>query len=286
MKTGTVLSIGHGKEYQIIGALQGQSVYRAVDLRTGAGKCIKRYPFDTTYADSMLPKFSREVEMMDRLASCPNACIPEAIYRQSVEGYTVFPLLTGMNLEQMLKRDGAVQAKQIVPILKQLEAALTYMHALGISHRDIKPENVFLSNRPRSRSKNLGNKNCTLLDFNIAEHPELPRLALPGYFVGTPAYAAPETVSGIHSLKPRVDVYSLSASVFEAVTGSLPHPQTHFRDLQAAITSGSAPIARNVNPNVSQAVSDVLEKGLHKTPTNRYQSVAEFVEEFSVTATQ
>ncbi len=75
-------------------------------------------------------------------------------------------------------------------------------------------------------------------------------------------YTAPEFVRGVVDV--RTDIYSLIATAYHAVTGSVP-----------AGISGSIPQAQRINPNVSSAFDAILSKGLRTVPNQRYQRPSE-----------
>ena len=95
-------------------------------------------------------------------------------------------------------------------------SALEALHERGIVHRDLKPSNVFLTK--------FGVK---LLDFGLARPEVSDQLAtardltLPGKVVGTPAYMAPEQLSG-HPVDARADVFAAGAVLYEMLTGKSP----------------------------------------------------------------
>lgn len=75
-------------------------------------------------------------------------------------------------------------------------------------------------------------------------------------------YTAPEFVRGL--IDVRTDIYSLIATAYHAITGSVP-----------SSLSGNVPQAQRVNPNVSSAFDAILSKGLRSVPNQRYQRPSE-----------
>ena len=107
-------------------------------------------------------------------------------------------------------------------MLEQIAQGLDAAHAVGVLHRDLKSHNVFLR---RSES---GATQAVLTDFGLARsnrgrrcHPH--RL---GAMMGTPAYMAPEQVSGA-AVGPAADLYAFGVVAFEMVTGRLPFQASH-----------------------------------------------------------
>lgn len=159
-----------------------------------------------------------------------------------------------------------------VPILVQVCDALAAAHRHDIVHRDLKPENIFLIRRG-------GNEHFVkLLDFGVARlGPAAARAGAPtstGLILGTPEYMAPE-----QSLSARVDgrsdLYSLGVIAFQLATGRLPfHGGPN--ELLAAHRDKAPPHPRELNPELSEALGEIILCALAKRPEDRYQTAESF----------
>jgi serine/threonine-protein kinase len=97
-------------------------------------------------------------------------------------------------------------------LMRQLLDALAYLHASGVVHRDLKPSNVLVTR----------DGTLKLLDFGIALEVDSRMSALDeGALLGTPAYMAPEQVTGAQAT-PASDVYALGGLLYYLVSGRFP----------------------------------------------------------------
>ncbi len=100
----------------------------------------------------------------------------------------------------------------VLEILSRVADALQFAHERGVVHRDVKPENVMVGRYGE----------VYLLDWGIALDVRHPSDV--GTLVGTPAYLAPEMLSGdIGAIDPRTDVFLLGATLHAALTGKPLH---------------------------------------------------------------
>lgn len=99
--------------------------------------------------------------------------------------------------------------------LKQVIAALIYMHSLGVIHRDLKPENIIVVNGV-----------AKLGDFGWATYtPKEKRIT----FCGTLDYVSPEIVTGEY-YDEMVDVWSVGVLCYELCTGQAPFESRRSRE--------------------------------------------------------
>ena len=126
--------------------------------------------------------------------------------------FLVTDLVQGVTLNRWL-RDGR-SATDVLNVMTQVGAALTYAHERGIIHRDLKPDNVMIvsgSQGPRA----------IVLDFGIAKlvGQQLPDLTKTGEVLGTPGYMSPEQLRGQVDIGQATDQYALGVMLFEALEG-------------------------------------------------------------------
>jgi serine/threonine protein kinase len=93
-----------------------------------------------------------------------------------------------------------ITARQGALLVRKLALALQEAHKAGVIHRDLKPGNNMIDRRGEPM----------IMDFGLARRMESKeiRLTQEGSTLGTPAYVAPEQVSGkVELMGPACDVY-------------------------------------------------------------------------------
>ncbi len=193
-----------GGRYRIVERLghggMGQ-VYRADDLKLGQQVALKFLPDDVDKDPARLTQLHTEVRMA-RQVSHPNVCRVYDI--DEVEGHTFISMeyVDGEDLASLLRRIGRFPQDRAVAISRQMCAGLAAAHECGIVHRDLKPANVMLDATGKIR----------LADFGLAG------LTGESLRAGTPAYMAPEQLSG-REVTARSDIYALGLVLYEIFTG-------------------------------------------------------------------
>lgn len=158
-------------------------------------------------------------------------------------------------------------------LLEAVAAGLDYAHARGAVHRDLKPGNILFSEEGEPVIGDFGVAKVV----NASSPLSTPTLAEPGSILGTPAYMSPEQAGG-GEIDHRSDLYSLGIVLYEIVTGRLPFTGESPREILLQHLQHAPPAPRAFNPNLPEAVEEVLLRALAKEPAERYGSAAEMVQ--------
>jgi hypothetical protein len=181
--------------------------------------------------------------------------------------YTM-PYVDGGTLRQRLERETQLPLGQVVRIMQQVATGLSYAHRHGFVHRDVKPENIMFEDG-----------HALVADFGVARaltEAADERLTESGVAIGTPPYMSPEQAAGSERIDARSDVYSLGCVVYEMLCGDPPFTGPTPQAVMARQISERPPSLSIVRPEIPQALEEVVEHALAKTPADRYQTPDEF----------
>jgi tRNA A-37 threonylcarbamoyl transferase component Bud32 len=262
-------------------------VYLAVHVSIQRPLALKLLHPEVGEIDEVIKRFEREAFAIGRMDH-PN-CVKVSDFGKLSDGtfYMVLELLDGVLLFDLLERETRVDWKRALHIGRHVLSALEYAHDIGIIHRDIKPENVILVHQDGDPDF------AKILDFGIAKllHDEAApesdtllltndtKLTQQGVTIGTPTYIAPEQAYGL-AIDGRADLYSLSAMLYEMITGVPPFDADEVGALLRMHISSKVPRFADVAPDldVPESVERLILHGLKKKTDDRVGSAKEYIE--------
>jgi eukaryotic-like serine/threonine-protein kinase len=182
--------------------------------------------------------------------------------------YMVMDLLPGGTLESRI-REGGLDRKWSADVIVKVAGALEYAHSRGVIHRDIKPSNVLLDAEGQP----------VLADFGIARLVQgegEPNLTSAGMVMGTPAYMAPEQLTGGQP-DARSDIYSLGVVLYQLLAGRAPFTGDTMAIVSAHLTK-QPPALRELMSDLPPALDAVVLQALAKQPEHRFKSAGVFAQ--------
>ncbi|NYF09886.1 serine/threonine protein kinase [Leifsonia sp. AK011] len=244
-----------------VGELLGRggmsSVYRADDTLLGRTVAIKFFA-DGADSHAEAARKRSEVRVLASLNHPALVTVFDANLEAEPSGYLVMEFVDGSTLHERLAA-GPLPAVDAMGMLKELSEGLDVVHSGGIVHRDIKPSNVLLTSARGGRVR------AKLADFGIAHLADATRLTMPGSFMGTAAYLAPEQLNG-DDPAPSADVYSLGLVILEALTGKRAFPGTAAQSASSRIV-GDPPIPESIPVAVRELLSSMTARSPQARPT-------------------
>ena len=239
------------------------SIYKAKDLENKRTVAVK-IPYLQLESDpNSFARFQREAEIGE-LLSHPNILKFIQVPNKS-RPYIVTEYLEGKPLSTVLNEVRPLPITDAIQVASYILGALAHMHENKVVHRDLKPQNIMICDDGTLR----------IIDFGIAKSTEMRRLTFAGFTpaMGTPDYMAPEQVKGKRG-DERTDIYSLGAVLYEMTTGSVPFDGPNpFIVMNSRIT-GDPVAPRKLNPEISEALEEIILHAMEREPHRRYSSAA------------
>ena len=160
-------------------------------------------------------KFLKEARTIARLDH-PGIVRIHDVFEENGTAYYVMDFIEGENLNDLVKREGALSEEKALGYIRQIGDALSFVHNHKIMHLDVKPANVLVR---RSDDR------AILIDFGTAKQYDSSGTQTSTTPIGLSVGYAPIEMTkpgGVQSFSPETDVYSLGATLFYLVTGQNP----------------------------------------------------------------
>jgi tetratricopeptide (TPR) repeat protein/tRNA A-37 threonylcarbamoyl transferase component Bud32 len=265
--------LGHFRVVRHVGRGGMGDVYEAEDLELGRRVALKVLPHAIRQDPAQRARLLREA----RAASCfahPHIVTIHEIGHEGDVDFLVMEYVEGENLAARLGQ-GPLAVDEALVIGEQLAEALAAAHAHDLIHRDIKPANIVLGSNGRAKLLDFGLAKPMAGDAALSESGARD-VTLTGHVVGTPTYMSPEQVRG-EPLSAPTDIFSLTAVLYEAVTGVKAFPgASMLAVLHAVLTETPAPPSE-VRPDVPVAFDAIVTRGLARDPAARYASAMDLL---------
>ena len=258
-------------------------VYEGHHVEIGRRVAIKILHSTYRHTPDVVERFRREARAASKIGHPNIVDVTDSGTTPDGAFFFVMEYLDGVDLEQLIARDGQLSIDRALLIAAQVCRALTAAHAAGIIHRDLKPANVMLVRH------NDEDDFVKVLDFGISKQRDLdtgPRgkdvgLTRPDAAVGTPIYMAPEQVGGL-PVDARTDVYAVGELLFEMLTGA---PACSGSDVLAVFNkkANEDPVpVRGLRPDAPVAIEGLLTRAMSRRPADRHETMAELKDEILV----
>lgn len=275
LPTDSFLQQGKYQVEKVIGEGGFGITYRGVDLVNSRKVAIKEnwpekairqgttvvWPHTIPPKDRKLQliKVATEARFLSRCVH-PNIVRVYEWFEENNTAYVVMAFVPGKPLSKILEEEGLLPKERVRRYFIQIAEALRAVHSVHLLHRDIKPENILIDSQDRA----------VLIDFGatkefIAGQTRQMSVTL------TRGYAPLEQYSYRSKRWPATDIYALSASMYELLTGQLPPEATD------RIQSDTLIPPRNLVPGIDPLLEQVLLTGMKMRVQERFQSADELL---------
>ena len=256
---------------EVIGVGGMGTVYRANHNRLGKQLAVKVLSHASLEGDQMTRRFQREARIASDLGHPHIIQVHDYNETDNGDPFLVMELLSGRDLQQLLAEQNVLQPERAVFIMRQVCSALHAAHQLGIVHRDLKPGNIYLCD------DQVHEDYVKVVDFGISKvlgsaSVQTQDAAL----LGTPMYMSPEQADGdVKAIGPATDVFAAGSILYRMLCG-----QDAFAGEQPSIVLFQVvfkepPAPRSVNPELPEALEEVLLRALAKDRNQRPGSMLE-----------
>jgi len=202
----------------------------------------------------------RELQILRKLDH-PNIIKFYETYQDEKYFYLVMEYCSGGELLDRIAKEGRLNEKEVLHIMRKAFSAVKHLHTLGIVHRDLKPEN-FLISAPGSEGE------IKVADFGLSRYlGDTPHGRL-STAVGTALYMAPEVIKGNYD--ERCDNWSLGVIMYVLLSGSPPFQGDNHNAVLDKVTKGKYSTSGPEWKKVSNQAKDLINKLLKVDPDHRY----------------
>jgi serine/threonine protein kinase len=243
-------------------------VYKVEHVYLGTIRVVKVIHPQISASSEAAERFLREARMATKVQHPNVATLHDFSGLPDGSHYMVWEFIDGENLAQVMKRRGALPARQAVRIAIDALHGLEAIHRAGIVHRDISPENLMITNT-----------GVKIIDLGVAKSDEIDQAkTATGIFLGKLRYASPEHMGVLDEgqrIDGRADLYSLAIVLHEMLTGRPPFEATsphqyllhHSRETQLGPLALPAGLPPQLEP--------ILRKVLSRNRNQRYATAGE-----------
>lgn len=224
--------------------------------------------------DGGAERFLREARLAARL-NHPGIVRVYDCGEQDGRLFIVMEYIDGQSLEDHIRERQAVGVDRSLQIAEQVAGALGEAQSqVGVIHRDVKPANILLTSSGQVKLADLGLAKLVLAADETADFSAGRTEG--GVALGTPSYMPPEQFIDAGRVDHRADVYSLGATLYHMLAGTVPFKADSVFGLMRKIERDAPP---PLPSHVPGEVARVVCRMLAKSPDDRYQTYAELLED-------
>ena len=245
-------------------------VCRARDRLLGREVALKLIHSGVLASDDELRRFRLEAEAVANLRH-PNLIMVHETGEADGQLYFTMTLAENGTLAARLQKGGGLSPREAATLVRDLAQGIFHAHTRGVLHRDLKPANILFDSEDQA----------LVSDFGLARFTSAASITKSGALLGTPAYLAPEVITGQAGHTTSSDVYALGVILFECLTGRPPFHNDAPLALLKTITEDETPAPSSLVKGIDHDLEAVCLKALEKDPAKRYASAEALAKDLS-----
>lgn len=252
--------------YKLLGKLGAgamATVYKARQLSLDRLVAIKVLPRKFTQSAQFIERFYAEGRAAAQL-NHPNIVQAYDVGKAGDYHFFVMEYVDGRTVYDDIVKHKRYTEDDAIDVMIQISESLLHAHERGLIHRDVKPKNIMITREGVAKLADMGLARA-VTDKEAAEAEQ-------GKAFGTPYYIAPEQIRGELRIGPPADIYSLGATFYHMVTGTVPFDGKNPSDVMHKHLKSEMVPPDHVNPKLSSRVAEVIEMMMAKDARRRYQS--------------
>lgn len=251
-----------------LGAGAMATVYKAKQLSLDRLVAIKVLPRKFSSNPQFIERFYAEGRAAAQL-NHPNIVQAYDVGKAGEYHYFVMEYVEGNTVYDEIVKNRRYSEADAVEIAIQIAEALQHAHGKGLIHRDVKPKNIMITKGGMAKLADMGLARA-LSDKEAAEAEQ-------GKAFGTPYYISPEQIRGEVQVGPPADIYSLGATLYHMLTGSVPFDGKNPSAVMHKHLKAELVPPDQVNTKLSAGISEVIEMMMAKSPKARYQNARDLL---------
>jgi serine/threonine-protein kinase len=257
--------------YKVLGRLGAgamATVYKAKQLSLDRTVAVKVLPPKFASNPQFIERFYAEGRAAAQL-NHPNIVQAFDVGRAGDLYFFIMEYVDGRTVYDDIAKHKRFPESEALEIIIQIAEALEHAHSKGLIHRDVKPKNIMITREGVAKLADMGLARA-ISDKEVAE-------AEAGKAFGTPYYISPEQIRGEKDVGPPADIYSLGATLYHMVTGSVPFDGKNPSAVMHKHLKAELVPPDHVNPKLSPGISEVIEMMMAKDPRKRYRSSSDLL---------
>lgn len=212
-------------------------------------------------ASASMRRIHDEINILQMLGSHPGITQLFDVDEAPEQIRLVMDLCDGGDLYDRIRLKTCYVEQEACALIKQLIAAVAFIHSNAIIHRDLKPENILLV----SKSSNVDLK---ISDFGLATMQEDDGVPRASSICGSDFYLAPEIIRQ-EEYGQEIDVWAVGVITYVVLCGSLPFFNDVLHKLYRQIVERELTFKEPVWRRTSQRAQDFILQLLQIDPGAR-----------------